>query len=160
MKTKHAGRTVAAVALGLLLAAMGVSPATADTTVVTTNGYTATSTSTDVDASCKDLDMSGSGTLSGTCNTSGSTSESTLDMTSNIACGASAGLSTAIAWRTTQNSYFEVSEWDIVLNSTGTKYLVEAKCKSRYTSAVAGASTLELGDATNGVENDAGSLSF
>ena len=160
MKMRQARRGTAATALALLLAVLGVSPAAADSTVVTTNAYSATSTSTDVDASCKDLDMSSTGTLSGTCNTSGSTNDSTLDMTGNIACGASAGLSTAIAWRTSQNQYFKVTEWDIVLNSTGTKYLVEAKCKSRYTSATAGASTLELGDGTNGVDNDSGDLGF
>ena len=157
MKTKTA-LPVLAFAATLLL---GLAPATTTgSSTVTTNTYSSTSTSDDVDLSCKNLAMNSSGTLSGDCNASGSTNASTLDMTNNIACGASAGTSTAIAWRTTQNSYFEVSEWSIVLNSTGKKYLVEAKCKSRYTTVVAAASTLELGHGTKGVENDSGSLSF
>ena len=45
------------------------------------------------------------------------------------------------------------------VNSTGDAYLIEAVCTSTH-DVEADPSTLELGDSTNGAENDAEALSF
>ena len=141
-----------------------LSTAAATETTVNTSTYDATSTSTDIDISCTSLDASSSGTVSGKCNKTGSDStvsavDTSLDVTSNIRCGMSNAHLTAIAWGTGSNQYWSPKKWDVVLNSTGDKYLIEAVCTSTY-GVEANASTLELGDSTNGVDNSSGSLSF
>ena len=152
-------RLVAALALAGVLG----SAAATDTTV-TTNGYDTTSTSTDIDVSCASLDASSTGTVSGKCNKAASdgtvsAGDTSISVSSNIKCGISNAHLTAIVWGTGSNQYWSPKSWDVVLNSTGTKYFIEAVCTSTY-GVKADASTLELGDSTNGLDNSSGSLSF
>ena len=151
-----------AIALAAALAlAFGAASAQADTVV--TNTYNASSTASDIYKSCTDLKADSTGTVSGKCNkeTDGvvNTNDTTISVSGNIKCGMSQGSDTANTWGSTQNTYWKPASWKVELNSTGAKYLISAQCTSLY-GVKATASSLELGDSTNGIENDGGDFSF
>ena len=154
-----------ATALALALAlASGAASAQTSPAGVTTNGYGASNTGSDITTTCKKLKVDTSGSVSGTCNkwvggTTGMTYVGTsVSVSGNIHCVAM-GQASYIAWGSTQSTHWSPGSWEVKLNSTGTKYLITAKCSS-IGGATASRSSLDLGDSTNGVENDGGSLSF
>lgn len=154
--TRHAIALAAALAL-----AFGAASAQADTVV--TNTYDASSTASDIDKSCTDLEANSSGTVSGKCNKTSEgdvvTNDTSVDVSGKIKCGMSQGSDTAITWGSTQNTYWKPASWEVELNSTGTKYLISAECTSLY-GVKANASSLELGDSNNGIDNSSGDFSF
>ena len=135
--------------------------------------YTEGSTDGDIAKSCKDLSVGlSTGVLSATCNKAVSdtgddstpatgtvtTSATTLDLDDVIHCPVvknSDGLaSSVLAWGTALST---PGDWQLSVSSLGADYIVEAKCTTA-TGCVFGGSKLDLGDTTNGLKNDAGSL--
>ena len=117
---------------------------------VTTNDYSATSTSSDINKSCKDLDLSSSGTLTGTCN--GSTTQASLNMNDYADCkggtlrwftGTDPDGSTGIVGSTLQN-YRAAA--DIDLSTNGKAYLLSGTCSDTQGVTDAAEDNLTLGD--------------
>ena len=153
---RHTAIVLAVLAFAYAMVAMA--------STVNSNTYDSSSTSADIDLSCTGFDANTSGTVSAKCNKAASdgtvsTADTSVSVSSNIRCGASAAHETAIIWGTGSNQYWAPKKWDVVLNSTGDAYLIEAVCTSTY-GVEADASTLELADSTNGLDNSSGSLSF
>ena len=149
----------------LVLAGAGASgTALAQATAVTTNTYSASSLDSDIDASCKALSASSSGTVSATCNKSSGNNavgnSTSKDVSANVGCGHSMGVHTSIHWGSDTTVHWSPKDgtWKIKLDSTGKKYLLEAKCVATD-GWTANASTIELG-ASDGLDNDSGDLDF
>ena len=135
----------------------------AQQTTVTTNGYTEDSTSSDIDASCKEIASTGAGSVSAKCNKANTDPVSTTkDVSGNVGCGHSAGIHTAIHWGSDTTVHWspKSDSFSVKLDSTGKTYLLSASCISSDGVMTANPTTVELGDSTNGLENDGGSLSF
>ena len=145
------------VALAALLSA--ALPAQAGT--VTTNDYSATSTSSDINKSCKDLDLSSSGTLTGTCN--GSTTQASLNMNDYADCRGG-----TLRWftgtdpsgtgivETGTNTNF-LSAADIDLSSNGKAYQLSGTCRSTQGATDLAEDNLTLGDK---LENSGGAFVY
>ena len=164
MKTSITG-ILAAVATALILT---TAPALA--TSITTNDYSATSVSEDIAESCKGVSISTTGntnpTVSAACNKKDSngdvvTNSTTLNLGSHIWCSGKGVIGTFTWGQPPANTiarWYPVS-WAVELDSTGDNYTVTAKCadslKIKPTTAK---QELDLGDTTNGLKNDSGSL--
>ena len=130
------------------------------TSTVTTNSYSTSSTAKDIRASCKEFFQRSGGELSAKCNKAGSNGtvsavSTTLNMPTYANCRAN-GSAYSVQWGAAETGITTVSP-SIVLSSTGTTYLLKASCKDGNGDQW-GPSTLDIGDTTNGLKNDAGSL--
>ena len=153
MKMMRIAAVLAALALGL------TGPTRATTTTVTTDTYTVGSTSADIALSCKELSIGASdGVVSGGCNRSdGVVFGSSVDLDDLVKCalGATEG-SAVIVWATAGLPGHTIGSWSVSLDSTGDDYIVTAKC--RRGGRVYDASSLDLGDTTDGLKNERGKL--
>ncbi len=119
---------------------------------ITTRTYDGSQISSDINISCKKLDLSSTGTMSGTCTYDNQAIETgfkdtTIDLDDYAGCDSDGNLS----WDEEDFSDDSTGA-DIVFNSDGTKYLLEATCDAPIGST-AQASTLTVGDE---IENDDG----
>ena len=141
---------------GLTLGASGTLPA-----AVTTNSYDPNSTSGNIQISCKELFQRSGGELRGYCNKAGnggtvSAVFTTINMPAYANCLPD-GDDYTLQWGA-QEEGIKPLDPAIVLTSTGTSYLLEARCKRRSDGEVWEATTLPIGDSTDGLENDDGSF--
>ena len=160
------GAATAAVLAGLMLGASGVLAQQQDpTTAKTTNTYDADSTSEDIRLSCKDLTAKatavGAVTVVGECNKANSdgavSAVSTIINISNHAgCHKTRGRGYRVDWGTGSSSA-TMFDGFILLTSTGKSYVFGAYCRDA-TLTKDGPSGMDIGETTNGLKNDAGSL--
>ena len=148
------------VAALVALAGLALTGPTAATTV-TSNRYDALSTSSDIARSCRELSIAATGVLSAKCNKSSSGSvelhDTTIDMSDNTDCTGNATDGYSLAWATSASFDGNVINASVSLSSTGNDYIASGQCKPTGEDA-SPASTLDLSDTTNGLENDSGSL--
>ena len=152
------GTVIATMLAGLSLATAGASAQSS--TSVTTNSYSASSTAEDMRASCKKVWVRSGGTLYAKCNKADDTGSvsavsTTLDMPKYANCRAS-GRSYTVQWGAGVTGITTTSP-EIVLSSTGDTYVLEASCKDRDGNKW-GPSELDIGDTSDGLKNDKGSL--
>ena len=150
----------AAVLAGLMLGASGALAQT--TTTKTTNTYDAESTSDDIRVSCKELSVDSQATLSAKCNKSGSTGgvvavSTTIDMLDYANC-LNKGRGYRVGWGSGPTSITLVDPI-ILLTSNGQSYVFGGRCQlADGTLFSNNHSGMDIGETTNGLENDAGSL--
>ena len=138
-----------AAALAATVAGIGHASAT---TTYTTIMYEAGSASSDIDVSCKAFSVASTGVLSATCNyekadKSIATKATTSDLDTVLGCDGNGNL----AWAETDLP-------DVVLDSTGDDYLLEADCEAWGTNTSTDDATIDLGDTTSGLKNEGGAL--
>lgn len=150
---------VVAVLAALTVGATGLL-APASGTSVTTNTYSATSTSEDIRASCKELSVDSQATLSAKCNKeddSGVVSavSTTIDMLTYANCQAT-GRGYRVKWGAASANVTLVDPL-LLLTSTGSSYVFGGYCVDAN-NVKTGPSGEDIGDTTDGLKNDAGSL--
>ena len=122
---RHLAKTFALIGL-VLVTTVAVAATASATTPVTTSGYDAGSTSSGLHLSCKDLSISSTGTLNGTCNYDDKgevkTKSASIDLDSYVKCDNPNG---NLVWGT--GGFIDSTSGEaIALNSTGSKYLLSA----------------------------------
>ena len=153
-------RVAVAVLAGFALAASG---SLAQTSSVTTNTYDANSTSEDIRVSCKDLSVNSQGTLSAKCNKQNDSTapqavsavSTTISMSTYVNCRSNGRGGYRPQWGAAVSEAQTVDPV-IVLNSTGSTYYYGAYCL--VGSQKTGPSGPDIGDTTNGLKNNGGSL--
>ena len=153
---------LAALAATLVLATPAQAVAT---TTYTTNLYDATSTSDDIALSCKELSVvSSTGVLSATCNyedSSGTvtTNSTTIDLDDVFYCRKVAGrMRRLLTWGSPPaNAEPAPESWQAGVSSNGKDYRTDAVCPIPN-SSIRPRSGADLGDTSDGLENNAGSL--
>ena len=128
-------------------------------TPVTTNSYSATSTSEDIRASCKEVSVDSQATLSAKCNKeddSGRVSavSTTIYMPNHVGCQAS-GRGYRVKWGAASANITLVDPL-VLLTSTGSSYIFGGYCDANGEKM--GPSGEDIGDTTDGLKNDSGSL--
>ena len=128
-------------------------------TPVTTNSYSATSTSEDIRASCKEVSVDSQATLSAKCNKeddSGRVSavSTTIYMPNHVGCQAS-GRGYRVKWGAASANMTLVDPL-VLLTSTGSSYVFGGYCDANGEKM--GPSGEDIGDTTDGLKNDSGSL--
>ena len=148
-------------AIGGLLLAAGA--ANAD---ITTNAYDAGSTSDDIALSCKQISVgSTSGILGAKCNKEDSDGDvapaaTNINLKQHVACVATADGGYEFAWPTSDSSASadaSPSYFAVFVSSDGQDYELGGHCRTT-SGNTSDAGVLDLGDITNGLENDDGSL--
>lgn len=150
------GLAIAAMLAGLTLGAAGASAQS----TVTTNSYSTSSTAEDIRASCKEVWVRSGGLLYAKCNKqddSGAVSavSTTIRMPKHANCRTS-GDGYTVQWGPPVTGIKTVSP-EITLSSTGNTYILKASCQDADKNKW-GPSELDIGDTTDGLENDEGSL--
>ena len=137
------GRSRLAVLLGLVLTASAL-PAQQSSlpAQVTASTYNGSSITSDPDVSCKRLDLSSTGVMSGTCVYDGGTVQSTFKDTS-IDFDTKVGCKDGELSTSATDFSSSATDADITLGSTGTPYLLEATCPAAAGSS-AQASSIEV----------------
>ena len=154
-------RTACALAAALALAA---GTATAET--VTTTDYSSTSTGGDIAESCKELDAyvpsGGDAAIRARCNLlyEGDMvlTLTTRDVTNEVYCKPDGDGVLSLAWGAGTDKGGYIRNPDVVLDSTGDDYLLEADCEAWGTNTSADDATIDLGDTTSGYENSSGAF--
>ena len=145
---------------------------TATASSVTTNEYYANSVSEDIADSCKDLSVASStGVVSATCNHYRSshsdevdTTDSTYDVDNAVYCKCdnNGQTSASLAWGTGAGACtihtFYANDWSLGTSSDGKNYILSGKCTRTSNSSWETTTSLDLGDTSNGLKNDKGSL--
>ena len=153
------GVVIVAMLAGLTLGANGAL-AQRSLDAVTTNTYSASSTAEDISASCKEMAQRSGGELSAYCNKADSGGDvsavwTTLSMPKYANCRTS-GDGYTMQWGEQLAGIKPVAP-KILLSSTGHTYLLQAGCEDGDGNSWA-PTMLDIGDTTDGLENDAGSL--
>ena len=156
----------AAAMTGILVAAAITTGAVASQK--TTNKYDSASVSGDIAESCRHLSFSSAaddGVLSGTCNKQDSSDDpveyasTSIDLDNVFWCDANEADDDAVfSYGTdanTGNPWFIVG-WTLSVSSNGSDYIVSVRCRS--TGIATEWQSLDLGDTTDGLKNDAGAF--
>ena len=128
-------------------------------TSVTTNSYSAASTSEDIRASCKEVSVDSQATLSAKCNKEDnngrvSAVSTTIYMPNHVGCQAS-GRGYRVKWGAASANITLVDPL-VLLTSTGSSYIFGGYCDANGEKM--GPSGEDIGDTTDGLKNDSGSL--
>ena len=155
---KH-GIAIAAMLAGLTLGASGALAQSSSS--LTTSTYNARSTAKDIRASCKELSMSSQGTLSAKCNKrlgTGAVSavSTTISMPTYASCRSNGRGGYRVLWGSPAANVQMVDPL-VLLTSTGSSYVFGAYCVDAN-NVRTGPSGIDIGETTDGLENDAGSL--
>ena len=161
--TEARERAIGAAALAAALA-VGSGGATAET--VTTTTYSSTSTAGDIAESCKELDgyvPPGSDVgIKARCNLlyEGEVllSVTARDISSEVYCKPDDSGVLSLAWGAGADKGGYLRNPDVVLDSTGDDYLLEADCEAWGTNTSTDDATIDLGDTTSGYKNASGAL--
>ena len=154
---------VAAMLAGISLIAVTI-PAQATATTVTTNTYDAKSTSDDIRASCKEVSVSSTGTLSAKCNKKPPASSpgrdpevvsTTINMLTYVNCR-TRGTSVRVRWGAAETGLTLVDP-HVLLTSNGKTYIFGGYCEDSDGDKV-GPSGVDFGHTTDGLKNNDGSL--
>ena len=152
-----------AAALAAIIAGSGTAGAT---TTVTTTQYSATSTAEDIAESCKELDAyvpsGGDVGIRARCNLlyQGNMvlTLTTRNVSNEVYCKPGTDGVLALAWGPGADKGGYLRNPDVVLDSTGDDYLLEADCEAWGTNTSTDDATIDLGDTTSGYKNSGGAL--
>lgn len=134
-------------------AALLLAASVAQAGTVTTNSYITDSTSSNIEESCKNLDFTTTGSVTGDCNTGGGSTKSTqLDLRRYAGCdggtlkwGSSLGLVSSSTY---------LAGADVEVSSNGKNYLLSGTCSTSSGATDTGVDTLKLSDRVKNSKGD------